>query len=77
MGSRPDHGLPAVIATTQVTLPDNLTTWRLNAAAISKDTYVGDASLDVVSTKPLLVRPLNAALLRRRRSNRIGSRRQQ
>ncbi|HLY26415.1 MAG TPA: alpha-2-macroglobulin family protein, partial [Aggregatilineales bacterium] len=44
-------------ATTQVTLPDNLTTWRLDARGISQKTYVGDSSLDVVSTKPLLVRP--------------------
>ncbi len=44
-------------AVADVTLPDNLTTWRLDARAISADTYVGDASLDVVSTKPLLVRP--------------------
>lgn len=40
-----------------VMLPDNLTTWRLDGRAISKETYVGDASLDIVSTKPLLVRP--------------------
>ena len=30
---------------------------RLDARAISQKTYVGDATLDIVSTKPLLVRP--------------------
>jgi hypothetical protein len=38
-------------------LPDNLTTWRLEARAISADTSVGDAKIEIVSTKPLLVRP--------------------
>ncbi len=44
-------------ATTSVKLPDNLTTWRLDARAISKNTYVGTGMLDILSTKPLLVRP--------------------
>jgi uncharacterized protein YfaS (alpha-2-macroglobulin family) len=44
-------------ATASVTLPDNLTTWRLDARGISAQTYVGDGTLDVLSTKPLLVRP--------------------
>ncbi len=44
-------------ATASVTLPDNLTTWRLDARAISKNTFVGDTTFDIVSTKPLLVRP--------------------
>jgi uncharacterized protein YfaS (alpha-2-macroglobulin family) len=43
--------------TISVTLPDNLTTWRLDVRAISKDTYVGSTTTDVISTKPLLVRP--------------------
>ncbi|MCC7207397.1 MAG: Ig-like domain-containing protein, partial [Anaerolineae bacterium] len=40
-----------------VTLPDNLTTWRLDARAVTLDTAVGDATLDILSTLPLLVRP--------------------
>ncbi len=40
-----------------VTLPDNLTTWRLIVRAISDDTLVGDASYEVVATKDLLIRP--------------------
>ena len=44
-------------ATVTVTLPDNLTTWRMDARAVTVDTLVGQASVDLVSTKPLLVRP--------------------
>ena len=40
-----------------VKLPDNLTTWRLDGRGISKDTYAGQATTDVISTKPLLIRP--------------------
>ncbi|MCL5995592.1 MAG: alpha-2-macroglobulin, partial [Chloroflexi bacterium] len=43
-------------AQVQVTLPDNLTTWKLDARAITLDTKVGQASSEIVSTKPLLVR---------------------
>lgn len=55
--------LPSVItavdgtARVSVTLPDNLTTWRLDVRGISAQTFVGDATLEIVSTKPLLVRP--------------------
>ncbi|HLA45434.1 MAG TPA: alpha-2-macroglobulin family protein, partial [Aggregatilineales bacterium] len=46
-----------------VTLPDNLTTWRLDARAITRGSeddpmLVGQTITDVLSTKPLLVRPL-------------------
>ncbi len=41
-----------------VTLPDNLTTWRLAAKAITADTLVGETVNDVVATKDLQVRPL-------------------
>ncbi|MEM8863034.1 MAG: alpha-2-macroglobulin family protein, partial [Chloroflexota bacterium] len=44
-------------ATAEVTLPDNLTTWRLDARAITADTKVGQATNDIVSTRPLLVSP--------------------
>jgi len=40
-----------------VTLPDNLTTWRMDARAASMDTRVGQATQDLISTRPLLVRP--------------------
>ncbi|GAB4205545.1 MAG: hypothetical protein OHK0022_31720 [Roseiflexaceae bacterium] len=44
-------------ASVTVELPDSLTTWRLNARAISADTLVGQASSELVATRPLLVRP--------------------
>ncbi len=44
-------------ATVTVKLPDNLTTWRLDARAVTKETYLGQATLDLVATKPLMVEP--------------------
>jgi uncharacterized protein YfaS (alpha-2-macroglobulin family) len=44
-------------ATVSVTLPDNLTTWRMDARAITGDTRVGQTTNDIISTRPLLVRP--------------------
>ncbi|MGQ9584938.1 MAG: Ig-like domain-containing protein [Anaerolineae bacterium] len=41
-----------------IRLPDNLTTWRLGARAITADTLIGEAQTDIVSTLPLLVRPV-------------------
>ncbi|HVO41231.1 MAG TPA: alpha-2-macroglobulin family protein, partial [Aggregatilineales bacterium] len=47
-----------------VTLPDNLTTWRLDARAVTlasndlKTTLVGQTTTDLISTKPLLIRPI-------------------
>lgn len=41
-----------------VTLPDNLTTWHLDARGLTADTRVGQAELDVMSTLPLLTRPV-------------------
>ena len=41
-----------------VTLPDNLTTWVLTARGITQDTLVGDDSVEIVSAKPLLLRPI-------------------
>ncbi len=44
-------------AAVTVKLPDNLTTWRMDARAVTLDTRVGQTTHDLVSTKPLLVRP--------------------
>ncbi len=41
-----------------VQLPDNLTTWRMQARGITVDTKVGRAEVDVLSTLDLLVRPV-------------------
>ncbi len=40
-----------------VRLPDNLTTWRITAKGVTLDTRVGEATLDIISTKDLLIRP--------------------
>jgi uncharacterized protein YfaS (alpha-2-macroglobulin family) len=44
-------------ANVSITLPDNLTTWRMDARAVSPNTLVGQSTLDLVSSKPLLIRP--------------------
>lgn len=44
-------------ATVAVPLPDNLTTWRMTALAVTADTRVGQATNEVVSSKPILLRP--------------------
>ena len=38
-------------------LPDNLTTWRMDARAVTLDTRAGSATQDLISSRPLLVRP--------------------
>ncbi len=45
-------------ATVSVRLPDNLTTWRMVAKAVTADTAVGEALADVQVSRPLLVRPV-------------------
>ncbi len=45
-------------ATVEIPLPDNLTTWRLSSKAVTPDTLVGQSSVDIVTTLPLLVRPV-------------------
>ncbi len=48
-------------ATVSVTLPDNLTTWRLDARAVTTGAdgpmLVGQTTFDLLSTKPVLIRP--------------------
>ncbi|RMG90046.1 MAG: hypothetical protein D6712_00540 [Chloroflexi bacterium] len=50
------------VATIQVRLPDNLTTWRLDARAVTSGqdglTLVGENTFDLISTRPLLIRPV-------------------
>ena len=45
-------------ATVSVTLPDNLTTWRLDARGVTMETQVGQVTTNIVSTLPLIVRPV-------------------
>jgi uncharacterized protein YfaS (alpha-2-macroglobulin family) len=48
-------------ATVSVTLPDNLTTWRMDARAVTTGSegpmLVGQTTFDLLSTKPVLIRP--------------------
>lgn len=45
--------------TVEATLPDNLTTWTLTGIGVTGDeTLVGESTVDIISTKPLLVRPV-------------------
>lgn len=48
-----DDGLAEV----SIELPDNLTTWRMDARAVTADTLVGQQEVDIVASRPLLVRP--------------------
>ncbi len=45
-------------ASVEVTLPDNLTTWRMRARGITADTLVGEGTADVLSTLDVLARPV-------------------
>ena len=45
-------------ATVEVPLPDTLTTWRLSSKAVTADTLVGQADVDIIVSKPLLLRPV-------------------
>jgi len=42
----------------ELTMPDSLTTWRMDVRGVTEDTRVGAATVDVVATKPLLIRPV-------------------
>ncbi len=41
-----------------LTLPDNLTTWVMRGVGLTNETQVGEATTEIVSTKPLLIRPV-------------------
>ncbi len=44
--------------TIEIPLPDTLTTWRLSSKAVTSDTKVGQTSVDIVTSLPLLLRPV-------------------
>jgi hypothetical protein len=46
-----------------ITLPDNLTTWVIESRGLTIDTRVGQAETEVVTTKPLLIRPVTPRFL--------------
>ncbi|MFB0537277.1 MAG: Ig-like domain-containing protein [Anaerolineae bacterium] len=45
-------------ASVEIELPDNLTTWVFRGVGITADTEVGEATTELLVTKPLLVRPV-------------------
>jgi len=45
-------------AVVEASLPDNLTTWQVLARGVTTDTRVGEAFSEVVTTKPLILRPV-------------------
>lgn len=45
-------------AQVSLTLPDNLTTWRVDVRGLTADTEVGQAKMDITASKPLLIRPV-------------------
>ncbi len=45
------------VARVSVRLPDNLTTWRMDARAVTADTRVGQGTNDIQTTLPLLINP--------------------
>ncbi|KAF0107556.1 MAG: hypothetical protein FD146_1590 [Anaerolineaceae bacterium] len=50
-------------ASVSMTLPDSLTTWQVDVRGLTKDTRVGQAQMQVVATKDLLVRPVTPLFL--------------
>jgi uncharacterized protein YfaS (alpha-2-macroglobulin family) len=52
------------MASVEVKMPDNLTTWRMQVRAVSGDTMVGEGENELVSTQPLLLRPALPRFLR-------------
>jgi hypothetical protein len=50
-------------ATFTVSLPDNVTTWVVRAVGITSETLVGEATQELLVTKPLLVRPVTPRFL--------------
>ncbi len=51
------------VATVEVMLPDNLTTWRMTGRAASDETLVGESTHDIIATKFVLIRPVTPRFL--------------
>jgi uncharacterized protein YfaS (alpha-2-macroglobulin family) len=49
---------PDGVAEVTITLPDNLTTWNMDARAITAEGLVGQSTHELVSTERLLIRPI-------------------
>jgi uncharacterized protein YfaS (alpha-2-macroglobulin family) len=59
--------------TVRVTLPDNLTTWRLQARAVTTNQQVGEATLQTVSTQDIIIRPVTPRFLVQGDTVRLGA----
>ncbi len=46
-----------------ITLPDSLTTWKVDIRGLTMDTKVGQAETEIVATKSLLIRPVTPRFL--------------
>jgi uncharacterized protein YfaS (alpha-2-macroglobulin family) len=72
------HWAPSVVtgvdgtATLSVTLPDNLTSWRATATAVSSGAMAGKGRSDVIARKPLMVRVSPPAFLVQDESQTVG-----
>ncbi|MBI4771738.1 MAG: alpha-2-macroglobulin, partial [Chloroflexi bacterium] len=60
-------------ASVEITLPDNLTTWRLDARGVTADTLVGQSTVDIVATRDLLIRPVSPRVFVVGDQTRIGA----
>ena len=45
-------------ASVTLKLPDNLTTWTFRGVGVTGNTLVGEATVDVIATRPVLIRPV-------------------
>jgi uncharacterized protein YfaS (alpha-2-macroglobulin family) len=54
---------PSGIARVTIDLPDNLTTWRMTAQALTAQTEVGKATQDIVSNLEVMIRPVTPRFL--------------
>ncbi len=50
-------------ASLSLKLPDNLTTWVMRAVGVDSQTRVGEGTVSVIATKPLLIRPVTPRFL--------------
>jgi hypothetical protein len=55
-----DHNGEAAVT---ITLPDSLTSWRMTAKATTADTQVGEATINITTWQPIIVRPLLPRML--------------
>ena len=47
----------------KMTLPDSLTTWQVDVRGLTTDTRVGQAETEIITSKPLLIRPVTPRFL--------------